>query len=174
MARTHPPVLPLAAALALGSLAAGWSAAAAAPPAGVTLAGAGGNVVRLQVAVPPPVYQPVGPAGSGMTALLLPGYGSDAACGSPAVPSATVLVAVPPLGEVRVSADGSEAESRDGLLLAPEPNVPRTDRTETPRYDRSPAAYAQPGAPPRRGAPPHRVGGIGHHRGARRARNPPP
>src|SRR5207244_3868693 len=56
--------------------------------------------------------------------VRIPGYGAvGGAPGSAALPTRILLVAVPPLGEVRLSAVASETSVRDGVTLPAYPGM---------------------------------------------------
>jgi hypothetical protein len=101
--------------------------------------------IRFDVAVPAAAFE--APAGAvGMTRLSLPGYEDTGTPGEPALPSRVLMVAVPPEGSVRVSAAGFDAETFEGVSLAPRPHVTR-GAEQDPHYVRSPEAYARSSAP---------------------------
>lgn len=92
--------------------------ACAASP-GVRLTGGGDATIRCEVSVPPAQLVPVA-VGTGMaTRLVLEDYASAVGSGDPALPGRIIVLAVPPLGEIRVSGAGAEPEIRDTFLLAP-------------------------------------------------------
>lgn len=78
----------------------------------------------------------------GLVAPVLEDYGPTGPVGAPGMPSRVVTVAIPPDGEVRVSAFGAEPRVQDGVLLAPVPMVYRDGREAAESYVRDPAAYA--------------------------------
>ena len=126
------------------------AAMAVAPIPAVRLTASGPASIQFDVSVPAPRFAPV-PGGGAAPApleLRLEGFSSDAPAGSPALPARIVVVAVPPLGEVRVTASGEAAEAHDGLLLAPQPYAVPGDRSNTPVYWSSDTAYAGAGARP--------------------------
>ena len=144
--RSRPPRA--AAAAVLLALAVGVSARAAAP-APARLLAAGPGSIRFEVNVPEPRFEPLAgvPAAEGerMSRFVLDGYDLEAPAGEPALPARVVLVAVPPLGEVRLSASATDLATTDGVLLASQPAADRGDRQGRPVYARSVAAYAARG-----------------------------
>ena len=72
------------------------------------------------MSVPAPRIEtlPGAPGRPAVARIGLEGYQDAAGSGAFALPSRLVVVAVPPLGEVRVSAVGADAEVHEGLLLA--------------------------------------------------------
>ncbi len=111
---------------------------------GVRLVATDDAMIRFEVSVPVPQFVTVPAAGGTETATRLVLEGHENAVGSvdPGLPGRIVVLAVPPLGEIRVSAVGAEAEVRDAFLLAPAPGLSPEDRAQT-----RPAAGtdAQPG-----------------------------
>ena len=113
----------------------GVPGSAAAQPQGVKLTATGDATIRFEVSVPAPRLVTV-PAAAGTepaTRLELEGHESGVGSGDPALPGRILVLAVPPLGEIRVSATGSEAEVRDAFLLAPVPGVPPEDPAQVRR-----------------------------------------
>jgi hypothetical protein len=113
---------------ALVLLACAWAAppARAAQP-GVTLLPSGGSSIHFMVAVPEPVLTPH-PRDAAFSMLSLEGYEAIGTPGAPLLPTRVITVAVPPTGDVRVSASGRAAVTTEGLLLAPAPvDVPGVD-----------------------------------------------
>ena len=97
--------------LALALACAAWPAFAA-PDDGVRLAPATPGAVRFTVTVPPARLSPVTADGSAQ-ALSIAGYGTGSPDATPtALPGRLLLVAVPPLGDVRLTAAASEASVR--------------------------------------------------------------
>ncbi|MBI5709796.1 MAG: hypothetical protein HZC42_05730 [Candidatus Eisenbacteria bacterium] len=142
-----------AAAAVLLCLAAGLGARAAFPaPAATRLLAAGPGSIRFEVNVPEPRFEPLtgvpAAAGERMSRLVLEGYDAEAAAGEPALPVRVVLVAVPPLGEVRLAAAATDPATTDGVLLASQPGADRGDREGRPVYARSAVAYAARGPRP--------------------------
>src|SRR5262249_38608884 len=92
---------------------AGDSTALPAAPSyeGVRLLPSGGSTIHFVVEVPEPELIPVAgdgePGGAAMVGL--DGYEPAAKRGEPALPQRIVVVAVPPVGEVRLRAQGGEA-----------------------------------------------------------------
>ncbi len=132
------------AALAVGILllTCGATAPASARPAAVTLLPSGASTVHFVVDVPEPVLAPH-PADSTVTNLGLEGYSLEGAPGWPGLPVRVISVAVPPAGEVRVSAQGLGPVVREGVQLAPMPvDAPGLAPGTPVRY---PEAYAMAG-----------------------------
>ncbi len=113
----------LALALLIG---AGAPGSAVAQFQGVKLAAAGDATIRFELAVPAPRFEAVPSAdGTGAaTRLVLDGHESGVGAGDRALPGRIVVVAVPPLGDVRVSAVGGEPEVHEAFRLAPVPGAP--------------------------------------------------
>ena len=105
-----------------------------------TLASGPGSV-RFTVAVPDARIEPVQEA-AGSSEIRIAGYGSAGTAGSPALPCRVLHVAVPPVGEVSLSASAGPGEAREGVLLAPPGVFLRGRENEPPRFERSAAAYA--------------------------------
>jgi hypothetical protein len=104
----------------------GAPGSAAAQLQGVKLTGSSDATIRFEVSVPAPRFVTV-PAAAGTEAarwLVLDDHESAAGSGDPALPSRVVVVAVPPLGEIQVSAIGADPEVRDAFLLARRPGRP--------------------------------------------------
>jgi hypothetical protein len=100
---------------------AGAPGSAAARLQGVKLTDSGDATIRFEVSVSTPRFVAV-PAAVGTeaaTRLVFEDYEGAVGSGDPALPGRIIVVAVPPLGEVRVSAIGADAEVRDAFLLAP-------------------------------------------------------
>ncbi|OGF12807.1 MAG: hypothetical protein A2W00_00845 [Candidatus Eisenbacteria bacterium RBG_16_71_46] len=116
-------------------------AAAAAAPDGVRLLPISPTVIRFTVDVPPASLIPLD-ADANLTEVTIAGHADAGFAGAPALPARILLVAVPPVGEVRVRAAGSEADVREGVLVAPMPRVERGAEADRPRYVRDAAAYA--------------------------------
>lgn len=119
--------------------------ARAASEDGVTMAPASAGGVRFSVQVPEPQFELI-PGPDGFTRMTVPGWSNDGLPGEPALPSRVITVAVPPLGDVRLSAVGSESFDRSGTLLAPSPvQVPgaRAGEPAAEQLLRSPRAYAR-------------------------------
>jgi hypothetical protein len=113
----RPASLVFALALAAVPLPAG-AAAATGAAAGVRVAPATPGAVRLTVTIPEPRWVPgVGEAGT--ERLELDGYQPTGLPGEPGIPARTLLVAVPPLGDVRLTAAASEPAVHEGVTLAP-------------------------------------------------------
>ena len=101
----------------------------------------GAGSARFTVVVPEARIEAV-PGAEGASEVLIRGYGSAAPPGSPVLPVRMLQVAVPPAGEVRLSASAVAGETRDGVVLAPPGLLPRGHEAEPPRFERSAAAYA--------------------------------
>lgn len=103
---------------------------AAAQFQGVKLIESGDATIRFEVSVAAPRFVAV-PAAAGTAAttrLLLDDHENAVGSGDRALPGRIVVVAVPPLGEIRVSAIGGSPEVRDAVLLARAPGDPPGDR----------------------------------------------
>ncbi|HEY2956252.1 MAG TPA: C25 family cysteine peptidase [Candidatus Eisenbacteria bacterium] len=116
-------------------------AGALAAPRDVRLVSAGPGLVRFTVAVPEARIARVA-RHEGLDQIAIEGYGSDGRPGAPALPVRVVDVAVPPAGEVSLRASAAGGETREGVLLAPPPQVTRGHEDDPPRYERSAEAYA--------------------------------
>jgi hypothetical protein len=114
---------------------------AAAAPRDVLLLPSGAGSAHFSVTVPAATIETV-PGSDGGSEIRITGYGNAAPPGSPALPVRLLQVAVPPSGEVRLSASGVVAETRSGVLLAPLGLLPRGLENEPPRFERSAAVYA--------------------------------
>ncbi|TMQ70520.1 MAG: hypothetical protein E6K80_08280, partial [Candidatus Eisenbacteria bacterium] len=100
--------------LALALATAAAARAHAAPP-GVSLLAAGPGAVRFGVDVQAPSLAPAGDPS--LRELRVPGYQADGRPGDPALPECVVLVAVPPSGDVSVTAFPSATEWHDDVRL---------------------------------------------------------
>jgi hypothetical protein len=81
--------------------------------------------IRFEVSVPSPQLVDV-PSASGApaaTRLLIEEHDNGVGSGNPSLPGRIVVLAVPPLGEIRVSAVGADPEVREAFLLAPLPGA---------------------------------------------------
>jgi hypothetical protein len=107
----------------------------------VRLAPASPGSVRFTVTVPEPAFTPTGDP-SGETVLSLEGFDLEGEAGAPPQPVRVITIAVPPLGDVRVSAVASDVAVREGLLLAPRMGA---DAAGNERYVRRPEAYGTAG-----------------------------
>jgi hypothetical protein len=107
----------------------------------VRLLPSGAGSARFKVVVPEAKIESV-PGLEGSSEIRIAGYGDAAAPGNPVLPVRRLQVAVPPTGEVRLSASAVAGETRDGVLLAPPGLLPRGHESEPPRFERSAAAYA--------------------------------
>jgi hypothetical protein len=110
---------------------------------GVTLAPATPGGVRFTVTVPVPKLVPVDPERA-IDALELEGYTANGMPGTPVLPARIVTVAVPPVGDVRLTAAASEAVAHDGVNLAAFPGFDRNGNTVT--APRKLAAYGVAGS----------------------------
>jgi hypothetical protein len=135
--------LALAAALAGGVWAHPLEAAPARIAETVKLAPATPGAVRFTVFTPEPRLMRVD-AEAGVDAVLLEGYEPTGRPGEPAIPVRTMLVAVPPVGEVKLTAVASELAVSDGLTLAPNPGLGE-DR-QPASIGRRPEAYGAAGS----------------------------
>ena len=129
----------------LAALAIGLGAATAvAAPEAVRRLPSAGSAIHFVVDVPEPRLVPF--AGeSGVTRLELDGYGPIGAVGAPALAERIVIVAVPPSGEVRVTAAGGATSTLEDALLAPMPRLVGARGAERERFDRSARAYGSAG-----------------------------
>ncbi len=109
---------------------------------GVRLAPATPGAVRFTVSIPEPRFTRVD-AESGVDRLDLDGYTPTGVPGEPAIPTRTLLVAVPPVGDVRLTAAASELRVSEGVTLAP--NLGLDEKGETTALPRDPAAYGRAG-----------------------------
>ncbi len=92
-------------------------------PPGVQLTGTGAGGARFVVSASAPSLAAIRDT-TGATRgarLVLDGFHRGIDPGAPWVPACVVTLAVPPLGDVRVSATGTDVETRDGLELDPGP-----------------------------------------------------
>src|SRR5262245_32906120 len=123
--------------------------AAAAPAAlgrstdGVRLAPATPGAVRFTVAVPVPKLTRVD-LEQGFDALALEGYSAQGEPGTPVLPTRTLTIAVPPVGDVRLTAAATETNVREGVTLAPFPGLDREGRSV--QATRKLAAYGATGS----------------------------
>jgi hypothetical protein len=101
---------------------------ASAGPDRVDLLQAGPGAVRFAVTVPAPALVPV-PVAPDVEELRLDGFELDARPGEPALVSRVITVAVPPTGDVSVSAVALQTDYREGVRLA---RVPWTARSNDP------------------------------------------
>jgi len=128
---------------------AGLLLAALAPvarPAGadaVKLAPATPGAVRFTVTVPAPNIVRVDPE-QGLDQLNLQGYTAVGAPGTPVLPVRILTVAVPPVGEVRLTAAASEPVAHEGVNLMPFPGMDRDGKFV--RMPRKLAAYGAAGS----------------------------
>ncbi len=97
---------------------------ARAVPAGIVPGPAVGNTVRFSLDVPPPVLEPLGSAKE-VTLLRLDGFDAAGRPGATLLPERTVWVAVPPTGEVTISATAADWRVSEGVTLATQPIVAR-------------------------------------------------
>jgi hypothetical protein len=102
--------------------------AAVAAPDGVVLLDAGPGAVRFAVTVPAPELLPV-PVAPDVQELRLEGFELDAGPGEPALLARVITVAVPPSGDVSVTAVALGTDWREGVHLA---RVPWTARAGDP------------------------------------------
>jgi len=99
---------------------------ASAVPDRVELLEAGLGAVRFAVTPPPPRLVPV-PVAPDVQELRLDGFGLDAGPGEPALLSRVITVAIPPTGDVSVSAVALGTDWREGVHLARVPWTARGD-----------------------------------------------
>ncbi len=119
-----------------------WAATGAAT--GVRLAPATPGGVRFTVTVPAPRLVRI-EAEAGVDRLDLDGYQASGLPGSPAVPVRTLLVAVPPVGEVRLTAVASEITPSEGITLSA--NLGIDEERKPAAVQRLPEAYGLAGSP---------------------------
>lgn len=125
---------------------AGAAVAAVPAPDRVTLLPSGNATIRFVVGVPEPELRPAA-ENTEWTTILLDGYAPSTRPGEPELPGRTVMVAVPPTGDVRVSGFARGGQQRTLVDLAPTPTFER--RPEGPIERRVRPARALPfGAPP--------------------------
>jgi hypothetical protein len=127
-------------ALAFTALAA---AAHAAPTDGVRLAPATPGAVRFTVTVPVPKLTRIDQE-QGLDALDVEGYAASGEPGTPVLPGRVLTIAVPPLGDVRLTFAVSEAAVHDGVTLAPVAGLDAQGRPV--RANRKLAAYGAAGS----------------------------
>lgn len=111
---------------------------------GLRLAPATPGAVRFTIQVPEPVLTRTD-HDQKYDELSLKGYGAMARPGTPAVPTRVVLVAVPPIGDVRLTAAASELRVLDGITLQPAPTL--DEEGKVVRMPRDLAAYGAAGSP---------------------------
>lgn len=128
----------------LGALVLGAGAATAAPER-VTLLPSGPASIRFAVLVPAPEMRTVD-GHPEWTSVVLEGYAHGTRPGEPDLPARSLMVAVPPTGEVRVSGFARGGTEQAGVELAPMPTFER--RAEGPLERRVRSAAARPAAPP--------------------------
>lgn len=121
-----------------------FAAPASALDSGLRLAPATPGAVRFTVRVPDPQWQPQRSGDDFTQRMVIEGYEGSGVAGAPELPVRTMLVAVPPAGEVRVRAVASETEAIDDRLLSPVPSVDAARRLENRVRDAS--AYAVSGS----------------------------
>ncbi len=85
---------------------------------GLMLAPASPGAVRFTIIVPEPVLTRTDRE-QGYDRLSLTGFASEGTPGMPALPSRVVLVAVPPIGDVRLTSAATELRVREGVTLEP-------------------------------------------------------
>ena len=139
---------------------------AGAAPAALRLLATSPAEVRFAVDVPEAKLAPLADDPASLL-LSIEGYDPSGAVGAPGLPGRIVLVALPPTGDVRVSAVASETSTRQDVLLAPVPGAVRNGEMVSPAYVRSDEAYALRGAPAPAWA---RLIGVGWLRNQRVAR----
>jgi hypothetical protein len=96
----------------------------------VKLTAGGDATIRFEVSVPAPRFLTVAVGTTTATRLVLENHEGAVGSGDPALPGRIVVLAVPPLGEVRVSAVGGDPEVRDTFRLAPAPGAPSGDHAQ--------------------------------------------
>ncbi len=117
---------------------------AASAAAGVRLAPATPGGVRFTVTVPAPLLTRI-EAEAGVDRLDLDGYQASGLPGTPAVPVRTLLVAVPPVGEVRLTAVASEITPTENITLSA--NLGIDEARQPAAVPRLPEAYGLAGSP---------------------------
>ncbi len=131
------------AALLAGAALAERAHAAGASAGSVRMALATPGGVRFTVAIPEPRFARTD-AEQRVDRLELDGFESDGAPGTPSLPTRTMLVAVPPVGEVRLTAVASELRLSEDVTLAANPGLDRSgERTD---FTRSLSAYSAGGS----------------------------
>jgi len=101
------------------------------------------GAVRFTVTVPAPKLVRVD-LEQGFDALDLPGYTASGEPGTPVLPTRTLTIAVPPVGEVRLTAAASEAAVTENVTLAPYPGMDQDGKAV--RATRKLAAYGAAGS----------------------------
>ena len=119
------------------------SAVRAAKTDGVRLAPPTPGAVRFTVTVPEARVTRID-AEQKIDQLALDGYIAEGEPGTPALPVRTVMVAVPPIGDVRLTASATEAAVHEDVTLAPFPGQDGQGRAV--RTDRKLAAYGATGS----------------------------
>ena len=117
------------------------AAAAGVAPAALRLMATSPAEVRFAVDVPEARLAPLADDAASLVPTI-EGYDPSGTVGAPGLPGRIVLVALPPTGEVRVSAVASETSIREGVLVAPVPDAQRSGERVSPMYVRSEPAYA--------------------------------
>ncbi|MEQ1834175.1 MAG: C25 family cysteine peptidase, partial [Candidatus Eisenbacteria bacterium] len=107
------------------------------------LAPATPGAVRFTVRTPEPQLLRVD-AEQRADRLELEGYDAQGTPGTPGTWTRTVLVAVPPLGDVRLSSATSDLQVLDDVLLAPQPGL--SPAGEVRAVERDLAVYGRPGS----------------------------
>jgi hypothetical protein len=96
------------------------TAAHARPGDDIRLAPATPGAVRFTVLVPEPTITRVD-LEQDIDALALPGYEASGTPGTPVLPTRVLTIAVPPLGDVRLTSACSQTNAHDAVTLAPYP-----------------------------------------------------
>ena len=110
--------------------------------AGIRLAPATPGGVRFTVQVPAPKLTPI-ESETGVARLELEGYEGTGLAGEPELPVRSVVVAVPPLGDVRLTAVASDVTVSEDVTLAPNHGI--DDKGQPIATRRDPAAYGRAG-----------------------------
>lgn len=93
-----------------------------AAPEGVTLLPSGASTIHLLVESPEPALR-AREADPSQTLVELPGHESLGPPGTPALPVRMLLVALPPTGNVRLQVSAYDRASREGVDVAPMPQI---------------------------------------------------
>ena len=109
----------------------------------VRLAPATPGAVRFTVTTPEPRLLRV-EAETGVDRLDLTGFQPSGLPGEPSIPVRTLLVAVPPVGEVRLTAVATDFSVHDGITLSANPGL--DEKREPVAIPRRPEAYGATGS----------------------------
>jgi len=125
--RRPGPWLAALRALAALVLAACVPAAHAGPADGVKVAPATPGAVRFTVTVPAPELTVIDRE-QNIDRLNLDGYAANGMPGTPVLPARILTVAIPPVGEVHLTAAATEAVAYEGVYLAPFPAMDKNGK----------------------------------------------